>query len=73
MVSRGKWGRQRINWETGIDIYTTIYKRDNREGLTISTRSFTQYFVTIYMGKESKRVGVCTIYSLCCILELTQH
>ena len=55
-------------------ISTLLYiKEITKKDLLCSTRSFTQYFVMTYMGKESKRVGVCTTDSLCCIPELTQH
>ena len=43
--------------------------------LLYSTGNSTQYSVMAYMGKESRRVGICTrtTHSLCCIPELTQH
>ena len=43
-----------INWEIGIDMYTTIYKIDNKD-LLYSTGNSTQYSVMAYMGKESKK------------------
>ena len=48
----GHEGKGKMNWEIGIGIHTTIYKRDNKD-LLYSTRKSTQYFVITYMRKES--------------------
>ena len=47
------------------DIYTTIYKTDNKD-LLYSTRNCSQYSVISYMGKESEK-DICI--SLCCTTE----
>ena len=43
-----------INWEIGIDIYTPLYKTDNKN-LLYSTGNSTQYSVMTHMGIESKK------------------
>ena len=46
----------RINWETGIEIYTILYiKQIANKDLLYSTGNSTQYSVMTYMGKESKK------------------
>ena len=40
MITRGEGGRKRgggINWETGIDIYTLLYTRPEKEMATHSS------------------------------------
>ena len=45
-----------INWETGIDIYTVLYRKYiTNKDLLYSTGNSTQYCVMTYMGKESKK------------------
>ena len=50
---RGKVGGG-INQEIRINIYILLYKIDNKN-LLYSTGNSTQYSVTAYMGKESKK------------------
>ena len=50
------WGKEEggINWEIGIDIHSTIYRKDNKNLLN-STGNSIQYSVMTYMGKECKK------------------
>ena len=50
-----------MHWETGVDIYTLLYRKQfTEEALLYSTGTSTQDSVMIYMGKESKkRVHIC--------------
>ena len=46
----------KMNWETGIDIYTLLYIRKiTNKDLLYSTGNTNQYTVMGYMGKESKK------------------
>ena len=46
----------RINWEIGIDIYTLLsIKKITDKDLLYSTGNCTQYSVTTYMGRESRK------------------
>ena len=62
-VARG-WSRWRINWETGIDIYTLLYTKwiTNKDSL-YSTENSTQYSVMTYMGKKSKKGRYMYMYN----------
>ena len=49
-------GKERINWEIGMDIYTLLHiKQVTNKDLLQSIGNFTQYSVMTYMGKESKK------------------
>ena len=50
----GHDGKEKMNWQIGIDIHTIIYKIDNKD-LPYSTRKSIQYSVITYMRKESKK------------------
>ena len=55
MVTNGE-KRGGINQEVEIDMYTLLYiKQIIKEDLLYTTRNSTQYSVTAYMGKESKK------------------
>ena len=51
---------ERINEETGIDIYALLHiKQITTKDLLYSTGNSTQYPVTVYLGKESKKEWLC--------------
>ena len=55
MVTRGK-GEWRINWETGIDMYTLpCIKQITNDDSVQQRELYIQYSVMIYMEKEYKR------------------
>jgi len=46
----------RINWETGSNIYTCLYRNEiNSKDLLLSTGNYAQYFLITYIVKESGR------------------
>ena len=54
-------------------IYTTIYKINNKD-LLYSTGNYIQHLIKTYNGKESEKVlYIYKTESLCCTPELTQH
>ena len=59
MVTRG--GKEEgINGEIGTDMYTPLHvKQITNKDLLYSTGKSTQYSVTAYTGKESKRLDIC--------------
>ena len=42
-----------INWETGVDIYTSLYKKQKTKDLLGGTENCSQYSAMTNMGKES--------------------
>ena len=79
MVTRGKKGWGRINWEIGTDIYTLLYiKEITNKDLLFSTRNSSQYSVMTCMGKQSKKewryiyiyIYICITDSLYCTAEI---
>ena len=59
-----KWGG--INWEIGMNICTLLcIKLMTSEDLLYSTGNATQYSVMSYVGKESKKEGVCVCVCAC--------
>ena len=72
-----KWtsGGGGMDWGFGIGIHTRWYIEWLATGILLySTENSTQYFVIIYVGKESERqwMDVCTYVteSLCCTEEM---
>ena len=60
---RGKW-KGGITWEIGINIYILLsIKQIPNKDLLHSTGSCTQYSVTAYMGKESKKEWIYVFVS----------
>ena len=46
----------RINWETGSNIYTCLYRNEiNSKDLLLTTGNYAQYFLITYIVKESGR------------------
>ena len=58
MVTKGERGG-RINWESGINIYTLLYYEINNKNLLYSTGNYIQCLVITYNGKESEKVYIC--------------
>ena len=49
-------GKEGINWETGIDLYTLLYIRQiTNKDLLYNTGNSSQYSVMAYMGKVSTK------------------
>ena len=42
-----------INWETGVDTYTSLYKKQKTKDLLGGTENCSQYSAMTNMGKES--------------------
>ena len=42
-----------INWETGVDIYTSLYKKQKTKDLLGGIENCSQYSAMTNMGKES--------------------
>ena len=53
-----KGKKKGIYWEFWINRYVLLYQINNKD-LLYSTRNYTQYFVTSYMGKESEKEYMC--------------
>ena len=70
---QGGKGGGRINWETGIDIYTLLYvKQITNKNLLYSTGNSIQHSVMTYMGIENEKeldICICITDSLCCTAE----
>ena len=65
-----------INWEIGIDIDTLLYIRQiTNKDLPYSTGNSMQYFVMVYMGKESEKewIYVYVHVHFAAQQKLTQH
>ena len=49
-----------INWETGIDIYTLLHKKEiTNKDLLHRTGHSTQYSVMTYAEQESEKQQIC--------------
>ena len=57
-----------INYEAGINIYTQLcIKQATNNDLLYSTGNYTQYYVTIYKGKNIyTHINICAAELLCC-------
>ena len=54
MITKGEMLQGGVNQEVGIDIYTLLYKINNKD-LLQSTGESTQHSVITSMGKESEK------------------
>ena len=58
MVTKGDrwgWGIRLWDWHMHTEVYGII----GQQGLLYSTNNSTQYYVIIYVGKESEREWIC--------------
>ena len=71
MLTRGKKIGGGIDWEFGVDMYTSLFKQITNKGLIYSTRSSAPYSVITYMRKNLKKVDIDIFIteSLCYIPE----
>ena len=71
MVAKGERGRERKDWELGINRRKLLYIGwINNKVLPYSTGNYIQYPVINHNGKEYEKAYICKTESLCCTAEI---
>ena len=71
MVAKGERGRERKDWELGINRCKLLYIRwINNKVLPYSTGNYIQYPVINHNGKEYEKAYICKTELLCCTSEI---